>query len=247
MAAVARCIKAEFAKCRHSALLYIHILVPLLGAVVFAGYFRISGWDVQTNISAYLEVLAVAFPFLIGIIVGMVVQLENQAGHWQLMLGTIPSRPAAYIGKISFLMIGAIGAAALALGCFAAIYREAPLTIYLKAGILLVLAVFPLYLVHLFVGMRFGKGASMGLGIAGSLVAALMITGLGDAVWKYNPWAWCVRFMDYTVLSWSNPDVFKLVCNDFIIGIVIALLSSLLLFFLSIIWFRSWEGCKEND
>lgn len=247
MAAVVRCIKAEFAKCRHSALLYIHILVPLLGAVVFAGYFRISGWDVQTNISAYLEILAVAFPFLIGIIVGMVVQLENQAGHWQLMLGTIPSRSVAYIGKISFLMIGAIGAEALALGCFAVIYQEAPLTIYLQAGILMILAVFPLYLVHLFVGMWFGKGASMGLGIAGSLVAALMITGLGDAVWKYNLWAWGVRFMDYTVLSWSNSDVFNLVCHDFIIGIVIALFSSLLLFLLSSIWFRSWEGCKEND
>jgi lantibiotic protection ABC transporter MutG family permease subunit len=154
MAAVTRCIKAEFAKCRHSALLYIHILVPLLGAVVFAGYFRISGWDVQTNISAYLEVLAIAFPFLIGIIVGMVVGLENQAGHWQLMLGTIPSRSAAYIGKLSFLMISAAAAAALALGCFAAIYREAPLPVYLKAWILLVLAVFPLYLIHLFVGMR---------------------------------------------------------------------------------------------
>ena len=244
---VARCIKAEFVKCRHSALLYLHILVPLLGAVVFAGYFRISGWDVQTNISAYLEVLAAAFPFLIGIIVGMVVGLENQAGHWQTMLGTIPSRPAAYIGKLSFLMLGAAGATALALGCFAAIYREAPLTLYLKAWILLVLAVFPLYLIHLFVGMRFGKGASMGLGIAGSLVAALMITGLGDTVWSYIPWAWGVRFMDYTVLSWSNPDVFQMVSHDFIIGIVIALLSSLLLFFFSIIWFRSWEGSRDAD
>ena len=247
MIMVARCIKAEFVKCRHSALLYLHILVPLLGAVVFAGYFRISGWDVQTNISAYLEVLAAAFPFLIGIIVGMVVGLENQAGHWQTMLGTIPSRSAAYIGKLSFLMLGAVGATALALGCFTAIYREAPLTLYLKAWILLVLAVFPLYLIHLFVGMRFGKGASMGLGIAGSLVAALMVTGLGDAVWSYIPWAWGVRFMDYTVLSWSNPDVFPLVSHDFLIGIVIALLSSLLLFFFSIIWFRSWEGSRDAD
>ena len=247
MVAVARCIKAEFVKCRHSALMYLHILVPFLGAVVFAGYFLISGWDIQTNISAYLEVLATAFPFLIGIVVGVVVHLENQAGHWQLMLGTIPSRPAAYIGKLSFLMISAIGAAALALGCFATIYRVAPLTVYLKAWVLLIVAVFPLYLIHLFVGMQFGKGASMGLGIAGSLVAALMITGLGDTVWTYNPWAWCVRFMDYTVLSWSNPDVFNLVCHDFFIGIVIDLLSSLLFFFLSIIWFRFWDGCRVND
>lgn len=247
MTSILRCIKAEFMKCKHSVLLYVHILIPLLGAVVFAGYFRVSSWDVQTKVGAYLEILAVAFPFLIGVIVAMAVQIENQAGHYQLMLGTIPSRCSTYIGKLAFLMIGAIGSVALALGCFFAIYREAPFTVYWKAGILLLITIFPLYLVHLFVGMNFGKGASMGLGIAGSLVAALMITGLGDAVWKYNPWAWAVRSMDYIVLDWSQPDVFKLVCNDFTIGIVIALICSLLLFFLSMIWFCSWEGGKCND
>lgn len=242
-----RCIKAEFLKCRHSLLLYIHILLPLLSAVIFAGYFRISGWDAQIKVSAYLEILAVAFPFLIGIIVGMSVQIEHQAGHFQLMLGTIPSRTATFLGKIGLLMIGATVAVALALCGFSLIYREASLTVYLKAGTLLIMTVFPLYMIHLFVGMNFGKGASMGLGIAGSLVAALMITGLGDAIWKYNPWAWGVRSMDYTVLAWSKPDLFQMVRDDFIAGIRIALLCSALLFVFSIIWFRSWEGGKEND
>lgn len=247
MTSILRCIKAEFVKCKHSALLYIHILVPLITASVFAGYFRASSWDAQTKVSAYLEILGIAFPFLIGIIVAIVVQIENQAGHYQLMLGTIPSRSATYIGKIAFLMIGAIGAVALALGCFSAMYREAPLTVYWKAGILLIITSFPLYLIHLFVGMNFGKGASMGLGIAGSLVEALMITGLGDAIWKYNPWAWGARSMDYIVLAWSQPDVFGLLCSDFVIGIVIALLCSLSLFLLSIIWFCSWDGGRGND
>lgn len=115
MTSIFRCLKAEFLKCKHSVLLYIHILIPLLGAIIFAGYFLVSGWDVQTKVSAYLEVLAVSFPFLAGIIVGIVVQIEHQ-GHYQLMLGTIPSRPATYIGKILLLIIGAIGAVVLALG-----------------------------------------------------------------------------------------------------------------------------------
>ena len=244
---VFRCVKAEFVKCKHSAWLYIHILVPLLGAAIFTGYFRISSWDIQTKVSTYLEVLAAAFPFLIGIIVGMAVQMEQQAGHYQAMLGTIPSRFAAYMGKIVFLMIGGIGTVILALGGFSLIDREAPLTIYLKAGALLIVTAFPLYLIYLFVGLNFGKGASMGLGAAGSLAAALMITGLGDAVWKYNPWAWGVRSMDYIVLAWSRPDVFELLRGDFMSGVVIALLCSLLLAFFSMIWFCFWEGRREND
>ena len=165
MTSIFRCLKAEFLKCKHSVLLYIHILIPLLGAIIFAGYFLVSGWDVQIKVSAYLEVLAVSFPFLAGIIVGIVVQIEYQAGHYQLMLGTIPSRPATYIGKILLLMIGAIGAVVLALGVFALIYQEAPFTLYMKAGTLLILTSFPLYLIHLVVGLNFGKGASMGLAL----------------------------------------------------------------------------------
>lgn len=70
MWSVIRCLKAEFLKYRHCALLYIHVVVPVLGAVIFASYFKISGWDAATKISAYLEALAIATPFLIGIIVG---------------------------------------------------------------------------------------------------------------------------------------------------------------------------------
>ena len=94
MVSVIRCWKAEYQKCKHSILLYMHSMIPIICAAVFAGYYYISSWEPATKISAYLEVLAVAFPFLIGIIVGLVVQIENQAGHYQLLLGTIPSRIA---------------------------------------------------------------------------------------------------------------------------------------------------------
>ncbi|MDO5410637.1 MAG: lantibiotic immunity ABC transporter MutG family permease subunit [Lachnospiraceae bacterium] len=247
MPSIIRCLRAEFLKCKHSPVLYLHLLVPIIGAVVFAGYFRISSWNVVTEISAYLEVLAVAFPFLIGIIIGMIVQIENQAGHFQLMLGTIPSRSAAYIGKLAFLLISAMGATVLALGTFCMIYGKISLSFYIKAWLFLIATILPLYLIYLFIGMRFGKGACMGLGIAGSLISALMITGLGDAVWKYIPWAWSVRTMDYLVLAWNKPDTMQLVQADFATGIWIAVLFSICSFVASLIWFRYWEGGKNND
>ena len=144
MVSVVRCWKAEYQKCKHSILLYMHSMIPIICAAIFAGYYHISRWELATKISAYLEVLAVAFPFLIGIIVGLVVQIENQAGHYQLLLGTIPSRMATYIGKLGFLMICAFGATFLALGTFAALYRDAPAS-------LLLITMLPIYLIHLFV------------------------------------------------------------------------------------------------
>ena len=224
MVSVVRCWKAEYQKCKHSILLYMHSMIPIICAAIFAGYYHISRWELATKISAYLEVLAVAFPFLIGIIVGLVVQIENQAGHYQLLLGTIPSRMATYIGKLGFLMICAFGATFLALGTFAALYREAP-----------------------FVGMSFGKGASMGLGIAGSLIAALMITGLGDATWKYIPWAWGVRAMDYTVLAWDSPQLYAQVRTDFFSGMIISVCCTVCLLIASLVWFHGWEGGKNSE
>ena len=172
---------------------------------------------------------------------------KNQAGHYQLLLGTIPSRIATYIGKLGFLMICAMGAIFLALGTFAVLYREAPAGLYLKAGILLLITMLPIYLIHLFVGMSFGKGASMGLGIAGSLIAALMITGLGDAVWRYIPWAWSVRAMDYTVLAWDRPQLYAQVKTDFSSGMIISVGCTICLLIASLVWFRSWEGGKTSE
>lgn len=247
MPSIIRCLKAEFIKCKHSLILYLHLLIPLSGAVVFAGYFRLSAWDVVTEISAYLETLAAAFPFFSGIIIGITVQMENQAGHFQLLLGTIPSRSAAYSGKLAFLLLCAVGTSALALGIFCLIYGKVPLRFYLKAWLYLIATVFPLYLIYLFVGLSFGKAACMGLGVVGSLISALMITGMGDAVWKYIPWAWSVRTMDYLVLMWSKPDTIQLVKADFIVGIGIAILFSLVSFFTELLWFHYWEGEKNND
>lgn len=247
MVSVFRCLKAEYQKCKHSILLYIHIMVPIMCAVVFAGYYHISIWEPTTKISAYLEVLAVAFPFLIGIIVGLVIQIENQAGRFQLLLGTIPSRTATYIGKLGFLIINALASTVLALGIFALLYRNAPVALYMKVGFLLLITVLPIYLLHLLVGMNFGKGASMGLGIAGSLVAALMITGLGDAVWKCIPWAWGVRAMDYTVLAWDSPHLYEQVSTDFFIGMIISVCCTICLLVVSLIWFHGWEGGKNSE
>ncbi len=131
------------------------------------------------------------------------------------LLGTIPSRMATYIGKLGFLMICAFGATFLALGTFAALYRGCSGKRYLKAGILLLITMLPIYLIHLFVGMSFGR-CIYGIGNCREFNNfALMITGLGDATWKYIPWAWGVRAMDYTVLAWDSPPTVCWVKTDF--------------------------------
>ena len=247
MRAFIRCFRAEFIKHRRSAVYYIHIILPVLCAVVFAGYYRVSGWDISTKISAYLEVLAASIPFLIGIITGQALQIEHTAGSYQLLLGTIPSRNASFLGKLIFMLSCFFCATAFALWIFAVLYPVLPLRLFAKPLSLLSFTAFPLYVMHLFVGLRFGKGATMGLGIAGSLLAALMRTGLGDGIWKVVPWAWGIRTMDVAVLSRYDPQLYLLAHGEFVIGMVVCACSSVCLLTACLLWFRRWDGAKSAD
>ena len=58
----------------------------------------------------------------------------------------------------------------------------------------------PLYLWQLILAFQFGKGVSIGAGIISGLISALMLTGLGDYVWKYVFVCWTGR-VPYTYLQ----------------------------------------------
>ena len=47
MVSVVRCWKAEYQKCKHSILLYMHSMIPIICAAIFAGYYHISRWNWQ--------------------------------------------------------------------------------------------------------------------------------------------------------------------------------------------------------
>ena len=241
------CFQVEWLKSRHTPLLLVHILFPVIGAGIFAGYFHISGWDNITNVTTFLEVLAIIFPFVIGIVVGMIVELEDGAGHFQLILGTFHSRIAVYIGKLLYLIVLAVFATILCVFLFDVLYPVMPFSFYIKPLIILILAGIPIYLISIFVGFSLGKSVAMGLGIVGSLLSALLVTGLGDFIWKFLPWGWGVRFMDYCVLQCVNERQFYSTFHEFQLGFIFMLIFTVVLFIISLMWFQRWEGGKENE
>ena len=194
MIALLRCIKSDFYKLRHTSIPWIHLLIPLAGAFMFLAYYRLSSWDTVKKISGYLEVLAIAFPLLIGIISGIVIEQEEQAGNFQTLLCSTKSKCTTYLSKLIILLLLGSFSITLAVGVFALGFHVLPYLFYLKAGVALIIGNIFLYILHVFISLQFGKGASAGLGVAGSLISALMLTGLGDYIWYFVPWAWSVRF-----------------------------------------------------
>ena len=67
-------IKTEFIKLKRTPILYIHLLIPILGSILFLSYFSVSNWDTATKLITYFRSLAIVFPLLIGIITGIIIE-----------------------------------------------------------------------------------------------------------------------------------------------------------------------------
>lgn len=74
-----------------------------------------------------------------------------------------------------------------------------------------------------------------------------MLTGLGDNVWQFIPWAWGVRFMDYCIVKYTNPNVLVYISTSFKMGLILIMSFAIALAVFSLLWFNYWEGTKENE
>lgn len=237
------CIRADFQKLKHTSMLWIHIMIPLFTAVLFIAYYSISPWKIDAKISGYLEVIGITFPLMIGFISGKTAEQESQAGNFQAMLCGAKSRIAVYISKLAVMLMLNILSVAIVIGIFALGFKSAPGMMYFKAAVLLIAGSVFLYILHLFVSLQYGMGASIGLGIAESLISALALTGLGDGNWYYIPCTWCARLCDNLVYTWLNPTM--------VVGyqeiqkcLIIAVPANIIVFVISLLWFTNWEGKK---
>ena len=58
MRGIGRLLKSEAIRLERTPLLWVHLIVPLLGAAVFLGYYSFSGWGSAAKVQAYLQVVS---------------------------------------------------------------------------------------------------------------------------------------------------------------------------------------------
>ena len=244
-----RLIKAEFWKVRHTLLTWIHLLVPLLGIVVFLMYYSWSGWSDEGKVSGYIQVLSIAFPLIISVVCSLSVEMEEQ-GHFQTMLGAMVHKKAALLAKWAVLAVLGLGALLLAVGGFAAgfgmmtggsVYTPAQ---YAGMVGVLWLGGINLYLLHLFLNLAFSKTISMCVGTAELLTAALFLTGLGEGLWQFFPCSWGSRWSGYLLLYWKGQAMpAGFVSRSLGIGAVLTAALWGMIF----LWYHYYEGRQCHD
>lgn len=251
MGVLSRVVRADFLKMKQTVFFWIHVAMPIIGIVLFLSYYSFSKVDSMDKVSAYIQVLSISFPLLISIVCSSVVEQEALAGNFKELLSTEYGRRKAFISKVCLLLICGFCSTILAVVGFAAGFHfllgqnELPLSFYIELSLILFGCQIFMYIFHLFLNFRFSKGVSIGVGITESLLAALMLTGLGDVIWKFTPCAWGVRLCDSFFVYRLKPDSFHALQVDTEMGVAICICLTIMAFAISLIWFSSYEGRKE--
>ena len=244
-------LKTDIMKLKSTQIFWVHLYIPLLTLLIFLSYYSISPASTFSKIAAYLQILGMAFPAVIGIVTSMVAEQENSAGGFQnILLSSRPKYLAILSKLILFIALGTLSTS-LAVGGFYLGYSFMGNNIYpgqfnlILVGILLGSNVFQ-YIFHFFLSFRFGKGISSGLGIAESLLAALFLTGLGDGRWPFVPSSWGIRFVSFFLLKQQNPAIsFK--GTNLIPIICFSCLATIIAFLSLLVWFSRWAGNKREE
>lgn len=244
-------LKSDLYKLCHSPLWLIHFIVPLVGIILFVWYYSFSAWNELDKLSAYIQILSVSFPVLVGIITSILAESEQKAGGFQMLLSTAAPKYISHITKLIWLILFGFCSSLLALVGFGTGfsllgYTTFKLLFYVKTSVLLSISVIPLYLLHYLISFILGKGYSLGLGIIGSLLSALFLTGLGDGIWTFLPWGITARFSETLLISHlMNIDFLQF--NGMIQSMIFILIFTFLFLITLILLFNKWEGRKSED
>lgn len=243
-------MRAEMKKWRHTPLLTAHAVIAVGVSVIFLLYYSYAPWSLSDKISGYYQMLGVGFPMLIGIFAARAGEQEQQAGHYQNVLMQ-PHRLRVFLAQLLTLQLLGLAAVLAASVLFGVGLQsvlgqwDAPYILYVRAALLLWCSVLPLYVWHMFLALRCGRGVSVGAGIAEGLLSALLLTGIGTYLWYYVPCAWAARGVSAWLVQQMDASGAKL-CDwsrvRSIYGIV--LIGAVCVYLL---WVQRWEGSTFTE
>ncbi|MDO5689305.1 MAG: lantibiotic immunity ABC transporter MutG family permease subunit [Tissierellia bacterium] len=198
MGAFIRCLQSEFYKLRRSLLFPIHFGVPVITASLFLLYFWAVDRRAESQITGYIQLIAVAFPLMAATVLSISLDQEAKAGDYQGLFLPSMAKSGAHLAKLITLWTwGGIACMLTVLG-FGLVYlrlgRGGLTTIdYAFMTLLLWITSLPYYLLTYLIDLSLGREAAVASGLVGSLLSALLLTGLGDGLWGNLPWGIPVR------------------------------------------------------
>lgn len=243
-----RYLKSDVYKLRHSWFFVIHLLFPLLGAALMLLYAHLSSGSELNKLDAFTQIVAIAFPFVISVVCQIAAEQELQAGHFQNML-TLPSRQKAVFSKFAVLLLSGLFSATLSTVLFGIPFScitgtKPPAGFFVFIPIVLWASNLMLYGLHLILAFRFGRNVGISIGVMGSLLSALLQTGLGTGRWYVIPYGLGVRFAENTLRILFHLQPME--NREIQIGILFCTLATCGIMALAAFWFSRYGGTSSD-
>lgn len=233
-------MRADFMKQRHTSYFGIHIVIPIVGVILFVFYFLLyRNVDVLKKLRLLLELTAMVFPLLISIIVGLNITQEERASHFQNLM-SVPYRRKMLLAKFTALYLSGIFSLVFLFALFAlgVGMKIVPWVLLIQSVLGLAMGSFVIYALHLFLSLKFGLGISIFCGVFESLQCILYSNIELHGLWRYIPFAWSVNWVHDALNG-------RLVSNAAQWGLIAVLSVGILLAILY--WFSRWEGRKNYE
>lgn len=242
-------LRADLLKTKRLSIRKAHLLIPIITTSAFIAYYAYSPWNKCMKVNIFYQVLGMGLPFLIGLFCAILSEQEESAGYFQKMLMQ-SKKVTPFLSKLFLLLLFCLCSLLMTSLIFGVLFNfvlkenAVGFPFYLFAALVMFASSIPMYILHLFLSLRFNKGVSIGLGIVESVVSALFLTGLGDSLWKYVPPAWLAR-MTTTFFSAYTGDIdayieLKQVLPIYCIVMILGFLAY-------VIWAYQWEGTRTAD
>ena len=224
-----RAINSNFIKQKRGLFPLLHLLAAILYPLVLVLYLR-SRFSIMTvnQISfVFFELLAMALPLPIAIIASLCRDQEEKAGNYKNLISLIPSRTIAFWGQVlmawlSFAVCVLVATAIFASG-FAVLKKPLSFGLLSLMVILTVFLSLAQYMIYFTVSYLTSVAATLGIGMAGIIIAALCETSLGDRIWWILPWSWIARMLK---LLLENPQQMLLMLGFLLVLTVLVFIWS---------------------
>lgn len=242
-------LHADLLKMKGTPITLAHILIPVITSGLFLLYYSFSAWNENTRIIAFYQAVGAGFPVLIGIFTAGVTKQEQNAGGFQNLL-TLPKKTVAFLSKVLLLLIFSMISVLLTAVIFGVGFCRilqsniASIGICMMAALIMWCSSIPLYVWQMILAFQFGEGISIGAGILSGLVSALMLTGLGDYIWKYTFVSWTGR-IPYTYLKLALGESGAINELKAVITIYCILTVTSMIYYL--LWASRYEGSKISE
>ncbi|KEI07053.1 lantibiotic immunity ABC transporter MutG family permease subunit [Clostridium botulinum] len=265
-----RSLKANFMKTKRTPFRYIILLVPILFSLLFVSYISVYKRDYtfQLNVyNFYFSIISITLPLISSILIGLNIMGEETSGEFRGLLMTPISRSTIYLSKLFMIILVTIidmfvSLLILLIGMkFLYPLGTIQYGVFLTGTILTILGCLFLYGLYLIISLKFGIGPTIAVGVGGSIMGALLQTGLGDTIWPFVPFAWSGRIGIVPIYKLSNfikyqhlenkkniQEILNTTFKQYMyLGVPIAIISFIIICAIGVLWFNKWEGRKIHD